>query len=327
MTTHHYLALTGGIGGAKLALGLSKILSEDELAFVVNTADDFEHLGLNISPDIDTLIYTLADENNLETGWGRRDESWQFMSALEILGGETWFKLGDKDLAMNVERSKRLKGGALLDQVTAELAQALGVRHKVLPMSNDPVRTLVHTEDGRMNFQDYFVREQCRPAVEGFEYRGAATACVNPDVFEWLGSGQLAGIILCPSSPFISIDPILSLPGLREALRISGVPVIAISPIVGGDCLKGPLAKMMCEMSIPTTASWVATHYRDILDGFVLDSADASLASEIESTGVATTVTNTVMNSLDDRVRLAQSCLEFIASLSECDWARTVSGD
>ncbi len=327
MTTHHYLALTGGIGGAKLALGLSKILSEDELAFVVNTADDFEHLGLNISPDIDTLIYTLADENNLETGWGRRDESWQFMSALEILGGETWFKLGDKDLAMNVERSKRLKGGALLDQVTAELAQALGVRHKVLPMSNDPVRTLVHTEDGRMNFQDYFVREQCRPAVDGFEYRGAATAGVNPDVFEWLGSGQLAGIILCPSSPFISIDPILSLPGLREALRISGVPVIAISPIVGGNCLKGPLAKMMCEMSIPTTASWVATHYRDILDGFVLDSADASLASEIESTGVATTVTNTVMNSLDDRVRLAQSCLEFIAALSESDWAKTVSGD
>jgi LPPG:FO 2-phospho-L-lactate transferase len=194
-------------------------------------------------------------------------------------------------------------------------------------MSNDPVRTLVHTEDGRMNFQDYFVREQCKPAVEGFEYRGAATACVNPDVFEWLGSGQLAGIILCPSSPFISIDPILSLPGLREALRISGVPVIAISPIVGGDCLKGPLAKMMRELSFPTTAIWIATHYRDLLDGFVIDSADGSLASEIESMGVATIATNTIMNSLDDRVRLAQICLEFVASLSESERSMTVSGD
>ena len=327
MTMHRYLALTGGIGGAKLALGLSKILSGDELAFVVNTADDFEHLGLHISPDIDTLVYTLADENNLETGWGRRDESWQFMSALEALGGETWFRLGDKDLAMNVERSKRLKRGALLGQVTAELAQSLGLEHRILPMSNNPVRTLVHTADGRMDFQDYFVREQCKPIVESFEYRGAATARVNPDIFEWLGSAKLAGIVLCPSSPFISIDPILSLAGLRQALRDSAVPVVAISPIVGGESLKGPLKKMLREMSVPTSASWIAEHYRDFVDGFVLDSADESLASEIESTGVATIVTNTVMNSLDDRVRLAQSCLEFIASLSDSEWAKTVSGD
>jgi len=327
MTTHHYLALTGGIGGAKLALGLSKILSEDELAFVVNTADDFEHLGLNISPDIDTLIYTLADENNLETGWGRRDESWQFMSALETLGGETWFRLGDKDLAMNVERTERLRRGATPGQVTAELANSLGVKHKILPMSNDPVRTVVHTEDGRMDFQDYFVREQCKPAVEGFEYRGAAAARINPDILKWLHFAQLSGIILCPSNPFISIDPILSLPGLREALQNAGVPVIAISPVVGGDCLKGPLAKMMRELSFPTTASWIATHYRDLLDGFVIDSADGSLASEIESMGVATITTNTIMNSLDDRVRLAQICLEFVASLSESERSMTVSGD
>ena len=327
MTTHHYLALTGGVGGAKLALGLSRILSDDELAFVVNTADDFEHLGLHISPDIDTLVYTLADENNPDTGWGRRDESWQFMSALATLGGETWFKLGDKDLALHVERSDRLRRGALLGQVTAELASALGVTHKILPMSNDPVRTQVHTDDGQMDFQDYFVRERCDPSVTGFDYRGVATAQVNPDIHEWLGSAQLAGIILCPSNPFISIDPILSLPGLRETLQNSGVPVIAISPVVGGDCLKGPLAKMMREMSIPTTASSVAAHYRDVLDGFVLDSADESLTAEIESMGVATTVTNTVMHSLDDRVRLAQFCLEFVASLSESEWTKTVSGD
>jgi len=327
MTTHRYLALTGGIGGAKLALGLSRILGEDELAFVVNTADDFEHLGLDISPDIDTLVYTLADENNLETGWGRRDDSWQFMSALATLGGETWFRLGDKDLAINVERSKRLKGGALLGQVTTELATSLGVRHRVLPMSNDPVRTLVHTEDGRMDFQDYFVREQCKPMVESFEYHGAKSARVNPDVFEWLGSPQLAGIILCPSNPFISIDPILSLPGLREALRDSGVPVIAISPIVGGESLKGPLKKMMCEMSVPASASWIAEHYCDFIDGFVVDIVDEALVSAIEAMGVTAIATNTVMKTLDDRVNVARTALEFIASLTERQWAKAVPGD
>ncbi len=193
-------------------------------------------------------------------------------------------------------------------------------------MSNDPVRTLVHTADGRMDFQDYFVREQCKPVVESFEYRGAAAARVNPDIFEWLESAKLAGIVLCPSSPFISIDPILSLPCLREALLDSAVPVIAISPIVGGESLKGPLKKMLREMSVPTSASWIAEHYRDFVDGFVLDSADESLASEVEAMGVATTTTNIVMNTLDDRVRLAKTSLEFVASLRESDWAKAVPG-
>ena len=327
MTTHRYLALTGGIGGAKLGLGLAKVLHEGELAFVVNTGDDFKHLGLHISPDIDTLVYTLAGENNPETGWGRRDESWHFMSALETLGGETWFRLGDKDLAVNVERTERLRRGATLSKVTAELANSLGVKHKILPMSNDPVRTVVHTEDGRMDFQDYFVREGCRPAVASFEYRGAATARVNPDIVEWLGSAQLAGIILCPSNPFISIDPILSLPGLRDALRDSAVPVIAISPIVGGESLKGPLKKMMREVTVPTSASWIAEHYRDFVDGFVVDIADESLASEIEAMGVSALATNTVMKTLDDRVKLAETSLGFIASLTEGQWAKAVPGD
>jgi LPPG:FO 2-phospho-L-lactate transferase len=327
MTTHRYLAITGGIGGAKLALGLSKILSSTELAFVVNTADDFEHLGLHVSPDIDTLVYTLADQNNLETGWGRRDESWQFMSALAALGGETWFRLGDKDLAMNVERTRRLQHGASLSQVTAELARSIGVRHSVLPMSNDPVRTLVHTEHGQMDFQDYFVRERCSPAVTGFDYRGAESAHVNPEIYEWLDSEHLAGIILCPSSPFISIDPILSLPGFRNALRNSVAPVIAISPIVGGESLKGPLAKMMHEMSAPKSASWIAEHYRDILDGFIIDSADKALLPELEATGVAATATKTIMNSLEDRMQLSKTSLELIAFLSESKLSKAVSGD
>lgn len=326
MMAHHYLALTGGIGGAKLALGLSNILGEDELAFVVNTGDDFEHLGLHISPDIDTLVYTLAGENNPDTGWGRRDETWQFMSALDALGGETWFKLGDKDLAMNVERSVRLMQGASLGQVTADLAQSLGVRHKVLPMSNDPVRTQVHTEKGNMDFQQYFVREACEPLVKGFKYQGAATARINPEFLDLLEATQLAGIVLCPSNPFISIDPILSLQGLRKLLQGSRAPVIAVSPVVDGNSLKGPLAKMMHELSVPTTASSIATHYRDILDGLILDLTDESLVSEIESMGIATLVTNTVMKSLEDRVKLAQNCLEFTTSLSESSRAKSVSG-
>ncbi len=327
MACKRYLALTGGIGGSKLALGLSKILSADELAFVVNTGDDFEHLGLHISPDIDTLLYTLAGLNNPETGWGRRDETWQFMSALAALGGETWFRLGDKDLALIIERTRRLGCGASLDDIIARLAESLGISHSILPMSNDPVRTLVHTKDGPMDFQHYFVRERCEPFVNRFEYLGAATARLNPEIDLWLGSAQLDGIILCPSSPFISIDPILSLPLLRDALRHCAVPVIAISPIVDGKALKGPLAKIMSELSVPTNASWIAEHYSDFLDGFVIDSADAELASEIETLNMATMCTSIVMNSMDDRVQLAGTCLEFIASLSQSVRAKAVSGE
>lgn len=327
MSAKYYLALTGGIGGSKLALGLSKLLSGDELGFVVNTGDDFEHLGLQISPDIDTLLYTLAGLNNPETGWGRRDESWEFMSALADLGGETWFKLGDKDLALNVERSRRLGRGDLLNDVTGQLAKSLGVMHSVLPMSNEPVRTLVHTPSGPMDFQHYFVRERCEPVVHGFEYCGAATARVNPEIELWLESGQLAGVILCPSSPFISIDPILSLPGLRGALRKCAAPVIAISPVVGGKVLKGPLAKIMRELSVPGNAAWIAGHYGDFLDGFIMDPMDEELVSDIQAMGMATMCTNIVMKSLDERVQLARCSLEFIDSLSQLDWPQAVSGD
>ena len=327
MSIKRYLALTGGIGGSKLALGLSKMLNADELGFVVNTGDDFEHLGLHISPDIDTLLYTLAGLNNQETGWGRRDDSWEFMQALADLGGETWFKLGDKDLALNVERSRRLGRGDSLNDVTERLAKSLGVMHQVLPMSNEPVSTLVHTRNGPMDFQHYFVRERCEPVVSGFEYIGAAGARVNPEIDRWLEPGQLSGIILCPSSPFISIDPILSLPVLREALRQCAVPVIAISPIIGGQALKGPLAKIMRELSVPGTAAWIAGHYRDFLDGFIMDSMDEEWVSEIEAMGMAVMCTNIVMNSLHERVQLARCSLEFIDSLSRLDWPQAASGD
>jgi len=327
MSVKRYLALTGGIGGSKLALGLSKLLTGDELGFVVNTGDDFEHLGLHISPDIDTLLYTLAGLNNQETGWGRRDESWQFMSALADLGGETWFKLGDKDLALNIERSRRLGRGDSLNDVTEQLAKSLGVSHQVFPMSNEPVSTLVHTRSGPMDFQHYFVRERCEPVVNAFEYTGAASARVNPEIDRWLESGQLAGVVLCPSSPFISIDPILSLPVLRQALQQCAAPVIAISPIVGGKALKGPLAKIMKELSVPGNAAWIAGHYSDFLDGFIMDSADEEWTADIEAMGMATMCTSIVMNSLDDRVQLAQSTLEFIDSLNQSDWPQAVSGD
>jgi LPPG:FO 2-phospho-L-lactate transferase len=310
-----FLAITGGIGGAKLALGLTKLLSADELAMIVNTGDDFHHLGLHISPDIDTLVYTLAGENNPDTGWGRRDETWQFMQALTDLGGESWFSLGDRDLAMNIQRTHRLSQGLTLSKVTAELASKLGVHHSILPMSDDPVQTRVQTEHGLLDFQHYFVRERCEPMVSGFEFSGAAEARINPEIERWLDQPGLGGIILCPSNPFVSIDPILAIPGIRDRLQACPAPVIAVSPVVGGAAIKGPTAKMMKELSIDSTATRVAEHYSDFLDGFILDNADDSLATEVESLGLATRVTNTVMVTLEDRVKLAGRCLDLLREI------------
>lgn len=316
MSEPRYLAITGGVGGAKLALGLSKLLGADQLAFVVNTGDDFEHLGLHISPDIDTLIYTLGDVNNPETGWGRRDESWQFMQALTDLRGDTWFRLGDKDLAVHIKRANALAQGHSLGRVTAELAVSFGITHGIFPMSNDPVRTRVHTDSGTMAFQHYFVRERCKPAVTGFDFEGIGQAVINPDIEKWLNDPALAGIILCPSNPFVSIDPILSLPRMRERLQQCAAPVIAVSPVVGGAAIKGPTVKMMQELSLPTSASQVAVHYQDFLRGFVFDNEDENLESEVQSLGLATAVTNTVMVSLDDRVQLAKICIDLVRALA-----------
>ena len=311
------LALTGGIGGAKLALGLAKALDPDQVSFVVNTGDDFEHLGFHVSPDVDTLVYTLAGEANADTGWGRRDESWHFMRAAEQLGLPTWFRLGDRDLALHVHRRQRLAEGATLTEVTREICQLLGVAQSILPMSNDPVRTRVLTPEGPLAFQHYFVRDRCRPTVTGFEFGGIEDATINPELEALPGAsgGGLGAIVICPSNPFVSVDPILDLPGMRDLLKSTGVPIIAVSPIVGGRAIKGPTAKMMRELDIPASATAVARHYRGLITGFVLDECDAASEPEVADLGLATAVTQTVMSSLEDRIALARDVLAFASAL------------
>jgi len=305
------LAITGGVGGAKLALGLAKILGPHELTFAVNTGDDFEHLGLYIAPDVDTLTYTLAEVSNTDTGWGRGDETWAFMSALEELQGETWFKLGDRDLALHVLRTRMLAAGATLTEATDHICRSLGVQHRVLPMSNDPVRTTVHTPDGPLAFQHYFVRDRCKPHVTGFEFEGVEKAVLNPEISACLGN--LDGIVICPSNPFVSIDPLLHIPDARNALLEAAVPIVAVSPIVGGTAIKGPTAKMMEELNVPASADQVARHYGDLLTGLVLDEQDRALHGTLDT---STIVAQTVMVTLQDRVDLGHTVLGFIDSLS-----------
>jgi LPPG:FO 2-phospho-L-lactate transferase len=314
MAADRYIAVTGGVGGAKLALGLVQLLSPEEISFVVNTGDDFEHLGLHISPDIDTLVYTLAGQSNTDVGWGRRGETWQFMQALKQFGGETWFNLGDLDLAMHVERTQRLRRGASLTDVTRELANALGVQYEILPMSDAPVRTMIVTANGELAFQHYFVRDRCAPAVTGFRFDGADTATPTSLIEQRL-DGSLAGVIICPSNPFVSVDPILAIPGMRERLQRAGVPIVAVSPIVAGTAIKGPTAKMMTELRIPNDAIAVARHYRGLVSGFVLDTQDAALEPAVAALGIATVVTQTVMLTLGDRQQLAADVLRFMRRL------------
>jgi LPPG:FO 2-phospho-L-lactate transferase len=311
-----FVALTGGVGGAKLALGLTHLLGPDEVTFIVNTADDFEHLGLHIAPDLDTLMYTLAALNNPEAGWGRRDESWHFIETFAQLGGEAWFRLGDRDLAVHVERTRQLRAGATLTQVTRRLCDKLGVAHTLLPMSDDRVSTVVLTAQGPLAFQHYFVRERCTPVVKGFRFDGLDEAVFNPEIARCLDDPLLAGIVICPSNPFVSVDPILALPGLAARLRALTAPIIAVSPIVGGTAIKGPTAKMMAELGLSTDAYTVANHYEGLLDAFVLDRADAALAQSVRDLGLAVTTTNTVMVTLDDRIALARHCLEQLGQLA-----------
>ncbi|MBS7542568.1 2-phospho-L-lactate transferase [Ancylobacter oerskovii] len=306
------LALCGGIGGAKLALGLYRTLAPGRLTVAVNTGDDFSHLGLHVSPDIDTVAYTLAGLNDTERGWGLAGETWHFMEALGRLGGETWFQLGDHDLATHVLRTRRLAAGETLSQVTSAMAGRLGLHARLLPMSDDPVRTLVDTEEGRLAFQNYFVEHHCRPRVTGITFAGAEAAKVQEDVLALLGDGALAAIVICPSNPYLSVDPLLAIPGLREALKASPAPVVAVSPIVGGRAVKGPTAKIMEELGLPVSSRAIAEHYGDLLDGFILDDADAADATGL---GVPAVATRTLMETLDDRERLARSVLNFASGL------------
>ncbi|ROS01152.1 LPPG:FO 2-phospho-L-lactate transferase [Sinobacterium caligoides] len=310
------LALSGGVGGAKLALGLTQHLGATELTVVANTADDFEHLGLSICPDLDTVMYTLAELSNKEQGWGIEGESWSCMSALAELNGPTWFRLGDRDIATHLQRSQLLRDGVSLTETTGQLNSALGVSYTLLPMSDDPVRTFVQTAQGELPFQQYFVGEQCAPEVTGFYFQGIEQARPQPDWMQLLAASQLAAIIICPSNPFVSVDPMLRLCGVREAMRQSKAPVIAVSPIVGGSAIKGPAAKMFTELGLGCSAIAVAEFYGDLLDGFVIDNIDVEQQAAIEALGIPCLVTNTVMKTLEDRALLAQQTLAFAERLT-----------
>jgi LPPG:FO 2-phospho-L-lactate transferase len=300
------LALSGGIGGAKLALGLYRILPPGQLTVVANTGDDFEHLGLAVSPDLDTLLYTLAGLDNPATGWGRRDETWTFMAALEKLGGAAWFKLGDGDLATHVERTRRLALGDSLSQITDDFRRRLGIDARLLPMSDDPVRTRVGTAEGWLDFQDYFVGRRCAPMVRELAFAGAAAARPQPEFLAALADPGLRAVVICPSNPFISIDPILTVPGVRQALRACPAPVVAVSPIIGGQAVKGPTAKIMAELGLPVDAAAVARHYRDILDLYIADEADAAMVAGLD---LPVVLARTLMLSLTDREALARAVL------------------
>ena len=310
MIKPNVLALSGGVGGAKLALGLAHLLPPENLTVVANTGDNFTHLGLRVCQDIDTVIYTLSDLADKERGWGRAGETWNFMAALSRLGSENWFNLGDSDLAMHIHRTERLKQGATLSEVTAEIASTLGIKATVIPMTDDPVATIVETPDGPLAFQHYFVRERCQPAVTGFRFEGIEAADPAP-IFTKHLENSLDLILVTPSNPFVSIEPILSLPGVRDKIAKSSTPVIAVSPIVGGKAIKGPAAKMMAELGMPASALEVARAYRDVIDGFVIDVDDEAQVPEIEAIGMKVLVTNTVMNGLDDRITLARDCCDF----------------
>lgn len=302
------VALAGGVGGAKLVDGLAALLPPTDLSVIVNTGDDFDHCGLRICPDLDTVCYTLAGLANPKTGWGQQDETWMTFEAVKRLEGPDWFQLGDKDLATHLVRTDLLAKGQPLSAVTATFCLKWGVAHTVLPMSDDPVRTIVHTADqGALAFQNYFVQHACQPAVRKFEFLGAENAVPAPGTLRLIDSADL--VILTPSNPWVSIDPILSVTGYRDALK--NKVVIAVSPLIGGQALKGPAAKMCSELGISPSAAAVAAHYRDLLTGFVFDQQDRVELEIIERWRIIPLLTNITMKDARDRVRLAEEVLEF----------------
>jgi len=305
------LALAGGVGGAKLAHGLAMTLAADRLTVAVNTGDDFQHMGLYVSPDLDTVMYTLAEIANQETGWGIAGETWNFMKALERIGGETWFQLGDADLATHAERTRRLAAGEALSTITAALCNRLGIDTRIVPMTDHPVRTMIHAADrATLPFQDYFVRLKCAPVIAGVAFAGAEAALIE--------GGKLDAIVICPSNPYVSVDPILAVPAIGAFLAARTVPVVAVSPIVGGAAIKGPAAKMMGELGVDVSALGVARHYQGRIDGLIIDAADAALAEPIEALGMKTLVTGTVMGTAADKARLANETLAFAMEISAC---------
>jgi LPPG:FO 2-phospho-L-lactate transferase len=316
------VALSGGVGGAKLVVGLAHKVEPGRLLVIANGGDDFEHLGLTICPDADTLLYAGSGLDNTEVGWGRRDETWTFMAALGDLGGPDWFQLGDGDLALHVLRSERLRKGEALSAIMDEVRQRLGAPFRIVPMSDDPVRTWVETDEGRLPFQDYFVGRRCAPRVSGLAFVGAHAARPAPGLVETLGARSLEAIVICPSNPLISVAPILAVAGLRAAIERAQAPLVAVSPLVGGRALKGPAAKMMSELGLGSDALAIARFYAGLIDGLIIDRTDAGQAVAIEALGIRALVAPTVMTSLDDRIALAAAALDFSRALPRREQAR-----
>ncbi len=306
------VALCGGVGGAKLALGLQHVLGE-RLNVVVNMADDFTHLGLHVSPDLDTVLYTLGGLNDLQRGWGRADETWNFMGALAQVGGETWFALGDRDLALHVERTRRRSSGERLTTIAGDVAARFGISANILPVTDDDIRTIVVTPAEELAFQRYFVERRCEPVVKQIRFDGAASAQLTAEVRAALRPDGLQLIVICPSNPYLSIDPVLAVPGLTDALRAADVPIVAVSPILGGQAVKGPTRKIMDELGIRPTTAAIASHYHGLIDGLIVDSADAA---ETEGLDVAVHLAPTLMTDTASKVQLAEQVLAFGERLS-----------
>ena len=305
------VAICGGVGGAKLALGLQQLLGS-RLVVVVNVGDDFDHLGLRVCPDLDTVIYTLARLSDEARGWGRANETWNFMGALRQIGGEDWFALGDQDLALHVERTRRLAAGESLTSIIDAIRRRVGIEATILPVTDDVLRTKVDTDVGILDFQRYFVERRCAPRVRAITFQGSDRARLGPMVRESLTSTELGAIVICPSNPYLSVDPILAVPGLRAALSARQVPAVAVSPIIGGQAVKGPTAKIMSELAIEANSLTIATHYAGLIDGLVIDESDAAEAASLP---VTTCIAPTLMTDLESRVELARRTVAFAAGL------------
>ncbi|MGN6309230.1 MAG: 2-phospho-L-lactate transferase [Xanthobacteraceae bacterium] len=313
MSGHSYIALCGGVGGSRLADGLARNLAADKLTIVVNTGDDFDHLGLRICPDIDTVTYMLAGLVDETRGWGRANESWAAMDTLAVLDGPTWFNLGDRDLALHLWRTHLLREGHSLSEVTHIIASQLGVRHIIAPISNNSIRTLLQTNDGELTFQDYFVRKRCEPAVTSIRYSGIQDASLNPEVRAAFADPNLRGIIIAPSNPFLSIGPMLAVPKLRDILQSRRVPCVAVSPLVGGKAVKGPLSKLLTELGYEQSAAGIISFYSDLIDGFILDERD----QDIPIVGRRPRIfkADTLMQGRTNRSRMGQFTLDTIEAL------------
>ena len=306
-------AFSGGVGGAKLARGLADVVQPSHLTIVVNTGDDFDYLGLRIMPDFDSVAYALAGLNDTERGWGRADETWQCRDALAALGVDTWFSLGDRDLATHLLRISLLKGGATATDAAAEITRRMGIACRLVPMTDHPVNTMVVTASGELSFQEYFVRQRCEPPVAAFRFAGVNRATPSAAWFHTFKQGVSRGLILCPSNPFVSIDPILSLAGVRGLLRRRVLPVVAVSPLVGGTSIKGPLAKMLTELGQRCDVLAIADHYADFLDGMVIDNRDAEFEPELRRRGLHVAVCDTMMVGREVSRSLARVSLELLA--------------